>query len=96
VPIPTAIEVLDGKGNTDPIRVDTPPGEARRYSGGGYTVAQQLMVDATGGKKSFAELMKETVLEPLAMNDSTYEQPLPDVLHSRAATGYRGDGRRSG
>lgn len=92
VPIPTAIEVLDGKGNTDPIRVDTPPGGARRYSGGGYTVAQQLMVDAAGGEKSFAELMKETVLEPLAMTDSTYEQPLPDVLHSRAATGYRGDG----
>jgi CubicO group peptidase (beta-lactamase class C family) len=88
--IPSTVEVLDGEGNTDPVRVDIPPGSEQRYSGGGYTVVQQLMVDVTD--ESFPEVMEETVLGPLGMNDSTYEQPLPGSLHDRTATGYRSDG----
>jgi CubicO group peptidase (beta-lactamase class C family) len=39
-PIPTLVEVLDGKkpANTPPIRVDVTPGTLWRYSGGGYEV----------------------------------------------------------
>lgn len=36
--------------------------------------------------------MAERVLEPLEMTNSTYEQPLPERLHARAATAYQGDG----
>jgi CubicO group peptidase (beta-lactamase class C family) len=89
-PMPTTIEVLDGSGNTEPIRVDIPPGTTRRYSGGGYTVAQLLMSDATG--KGFAGLMAEMVLEPVGMEHSTFEQPLPEALHDRAATAHQADG----
>ncbi|MCP5117739.1 MAG: beta-lactamase family protein, partial [bacterium] len=76
--VPTVVEVLDGKGNTAPIRVDTEPGTLKRYSGGGYTVAQLLMTDVAG--KPFPEILRETVLEPAGMTSSTFEQPLPEAL----------------
>ena len=53
------------------------------YSGGGYVVVQLLLEEATG--TPFAQLAYETVLGPLGMNDSTFEQPLPVELHGRAA-----------
>ena len=38
--IPSIPEILDGKGNTDSVRVYKEPGESWRYSGGGYTIMQ--------------------------------------------------------
>jgi hypothetical protein len=43
-------------------------------------------------KKPFPQIAKETVLAPLEMTNSTYEQPLPPDWLKRAAAGYRGDG----
>jgi len=90
--VPTLVQILDGvePANTDPIRVDTEPGTIWRYSGGGITVAQQLMIDVSG--KPFPALMKETVLEPVGMSRSTYEQPLPEALAGNAARAHGGDG----
>jgi len=88
--IPTAVEVLDGDGNTPPVTVATLPGSTFSYSGGGYTVMQQLLVDVTG--EPFAALMQERVLGPVGMRRSTYAQPLPEARWSEAATGYRADG----
>jgi CubicO group peptidase (beta-lactamase class C family) len=88
--IPSTIGVLDGEGNTDPIRVDIEPRTEMRYSGGGYTVAQLLASDVTGA--AFADLMRDKVLEPLRMSASTYEQPLPESRWGEAAIAYRGDG----
>jgi CubicO group peptidase (beta-lactamase class C family) len=88
--IPTTQGVLDGEGNTDPIRVDIEPGSRWRYSGGGYTVMQQLLADVAG--KPFPQIMRETVLEPFGMSASTYEQPLPESRWADAATGYRSNG----
>jgi CubicO group peptidase (beta-lactamase class C family) len=88
--VPSAVDVLDGKGNTDPVRVDTVPGTMWRYSGGGYTVAQVLIGDVTG--EPFATAMKRLVLDPLGMKQSTYVQPLPSQLSDSAAVAYRSDG----
>lgn len=90
--LPTTIQILDGvePANTPAIRVDAKPGSAWRYSGGGYTVMQQMMTDVTG--TPFAEMMKETVLNPLKMTASTYEQPLPKDRVSSAASGYDSEG----
>ncbi|MGD8699442.1 MAG: serine hydrolase domain-containing protein [Gemmatimonadales bacterium] len=88
--IPTTHGVLDGEGNTDPIRVDIEPGSRWRYSGGGYTVMQQLLMDVLG--EPFPQIMRETVLEPFGMSVSTYEQPLPETRWADAATGYRANG----
>jgi CubicO group peptidase (beta-lactamase class C family) len=86
-PVPTLVQVLDGKepANSGPVRVDLVPGSQWRYSGGGYCVVQQLLVDVNG--KKFPALMREMVLDRLGMKDSTYQQPLPKKLENRAATG---------
>lgn len=89
-PVPSTVDVLDGKGNTDPVRVDTVPGSLWRYSGGGYTVAQLLIGDVTG--EPFATVMKRLVLDPLGMKQSTYVQPLPEQLSDSAAMAYRSNG----
>jgi len=90
--VPSTVGVLDGEGNTDPIRVDTEPDTIWRYAGGGYTVMQLLVMDVSG--KPFADYLRETVLLPLGMVHSTYEQPLPEARWSEAASGYRADGTR--
>ncbi|MXX77743.1 MAG: beta-lactamase family protein [Gemmatimonadales bacterium] len=84
--------VLDGHGNTDPVRVYKAPGESWRYSGGGYTVMQQLVADIHG--ESFAAVMREEVLDPIGMSRSTYEQPIPPERRDDIATAYRANGER--
>lgn len=89
--VPTTIQVLDGSGpaNTPAVRVNKVPGESYRYSGGGYTIAQLMMVDAAG--KPFPELMDELVLDPVGMERSTFLNPLPPKLLKHAAAGYLPD-----
>ena len=86
-PLPTLVQVLNGEkpANTEPIRVDTVPGTKWRYSGGGVTIEQLLMMDVTG--KPFPALMRETVLDKIG-----YER---QQLRAAVAGGARGDdGRR--
>lgn len=92
-PVPTLLQVLDGEApaNTAAIRVDRPPGEAWSYSGGGYTVMQQLMIDVAG--RPFPELMEELVLAPVGMTTSTFSNPLPPERLAKAAAGVLPDGR---
>lgn len=91
-PLPTVRQILEGlpPANTSAVVVDQPPGEAFRYSGGGFTVVQVLMSDLTG--EPFHSLLQERVLAPLGMTSSTYDQCLPESWHRRAATGHRADG----
>jgi len=91
--IPTLSQVLDGAppANTPAVRVDFVPGSRFRYSGGGVTIAQLAIMDIE--KKPYPQIARETVLGPLHMTSSTYEQPLPDETRKKAATGYRGDGK---
>ena len=86
MPVPTVPQLLDGQGNTPPVQVTSLPGLQYSYSGGGYTIMQQLLVDVTG--QDFAALAAELVLGPVGMRDSTYAQPLPAELADSAATGH--------
>jgi len=88
--IPSTVEVLDGKGNTDPVRVYKVPGESWMYSGGGYTVLQLAITDTEG--MGFTQSMQDNVLNHLKMQGSTFENPLPEKYHNIAATGYRHNG----
>jgi CubicO group peptidase (beta-lactamase class C family) len=51
---------------------------------------QLLLSDVAG--TPFPAIASETVLDPIGMSDSTFEQPLPEAHRDRAATGYRTDG----
>jgi CubicO group peptidase (beta-lactamase class C family) len=87
--MPSVVEVLDGKGNTEAVRVNAVPWSLTRYSGGGYTVMQLLVADVTG--KPFHEYMREAVLAPLGMMSSTYQQPLPADRAALTASGHYAD-----
>ena len=91
--IPTLPQILDGAppANTVAVRVDFEPGTKFRYSGGGTTIAQLAIMDIE--KKPYPQIAQETVLGPLKMTSSTYQQPLPDDTRKKAATGYRADGK---
>jgi CubicO group peptidase (beta-lactamase class C family) len=66
--------------------VDKTPGGFFRYSGGGYCIVQQALIDVSG--KPFPVVMRETVLDPLGMSQSTFEQPLPSSRASMAAAAH--------
>jgi CubicO group peptidase (beta-lactamase class C family) len=92
-PIPTPLQVLDGKSpaRTPPVRVEAIPGTRFAYSNGGYLVLSLLIEDVTG--EPFAEYMKRTVLDPIGMKRSTFNAPLPREWQARAATAYGADGK---
>ncbi len=92
-PLPTLVQVLNGEkpANTPPIRVDVVPGTKQRYSGGGVTIEQLLMIDVTG--KAFPALMRDLVLDKIGMSDSSYEQPLPPARAAMTAGGTYADGK---
>ena len=92
LPVPSLKEVLNGTppANSAAIFVNKIPEKSFRYSGGGYTVMQQMMIDNEG--KTFPAIMKELVLQPLGMKHSTYDQPLTESQLKLAATGYLPDG----
>ena len=76
VPVPSVDDVLAGRppANTQGVVVDTAPGTAWRYSGGGYTVVQKLIGDVTG--LPFAQVLRDEVLRPAGMTHSSFAQPL--------------------
>lgn len=78
--LPTLLQVLNGEkpANSDAVVVEALPGTKFSYSGGGFMIAQQMMFDATG--KSYPQLMKTLLLDPIGMTHSTFEQPLPAKL----------------
>lgn len=90
--IPSLTQILNGEkpANSPPVRVDTIPGSLSRYSGGGFMVMQQAMIDVTS--EPFPALLRRLVLEPLGMRLSTYEQPLPEARRREASSGHDGDG----
>ncbi|HEV3052317.1 MAG TPA: serine hydrolase domain-containing protein [Longimicrobium sp.] len=92
-PVPTTVQVLDGQppANTAPVRVDTFPGAILRYSGGGFTVMQQLVMDVTG--RPFAEYMRQAVLRPLGMTSSDFDYRVAADRVPRIALGHDQRGR---
>ena len=91
-PLPTLVQVLNGAkpANTPAIYVDIAPGSEWRYSGGGFVIAQQMLLDMTG--EPFPAFMRNTVLMPAAMSHSTYEQPLPKSRMTEVAMPYHSNG----
>ncbi|WP_454759403.1 serine hydrolase domain-containing protein [Caulobacter segnis] len=89
-PLPTLVQVLDGQtpAKNEAVRFKTPPGAVSDYSGGGITVEQAVIEDATG--QSLAQLAKAEVFAPLGMARSTYEGPA--VGAANIAHAHGGDG----
>jgi CubicO group peptidase (beta-lactamase class C family) len=93
--IPSLVQILDGEkpSNVGPVFWERRPFAAFKYSGGGITIIQLLMMDLLG--KPFAEIMRNYVLGPVGMNSSTFEQPLPPERDQKAARAHSGGGTAS-
>jgi CubicO group peptidase (beta-lactamase class C family) len=92
-PVPTLVQVLNGEkpANTSAIRSEAAPSARWNYSGGGFTIMQQAVIDVTG--EPYPKFLHDTVLAPIGMTHSTYEQPLGKEFAALAATPYHGDGK---
>ena len=95
-PRPTIPQILDGlpPSNVGKVRLERAPMTAYKYSGGGVTIEQLALTDVLA--KPFPQIMREWVLDPVGMTNSTYEQPLPAAREKQAARAHNGGGRRMG
>jgi CubicO group peptidase (beta-lactamase class C family) len=92
-PLPSMTQMLNGEppSNTGAVRFARPPFGGYKYSGGGILIEQVALTDAVG--KEFTQLMREWVLDPIGMTNSTYEQPLPASRAKRAARAHSSEGK---
>lgn len=95
-PRPTLQQILNGEkpSNVGPVKFARRPFAGFQYSGGGVTLAQLAIADLTG--RPLADIMREIVLAPIGMANSSYEQPIADALARRAARAHSGAGRPMG
>jgi CubicO group peptidase (beta-lactamase class C family) len=91
--VPTLVQVLDGAppANTKPVRIESAPGGEWRYSGGGYSIVQQALIDRT--RQPFDVLLRDAVLAPIGMTNSRFAQPLPASLLPRVALPHDREGK---
>nr|WP_315035607.1 serine hydrolase [uncultured Chryseobacterium sp.] len=89
--LPTTIQTLDGlkPSNSGAVRSVFEPGLKFQYSGGGTTITQLILENITGEK--YENYMLKNVLNPLGMNDSSFNQPPAKNKENLLATGYNYD-----
>jgi CubicO group peptidase (beta-lactamase class C family) len=92
-PLPTLPQILNHEqpSNVGAFVFARPPYQGYLYSGGAVTLMQLALMDLTG--EPFARMMQRLVLGPLKMTNSTYEQPIPASLASRAARNHDAQGK---
>ncbi len=92
--IPTLIETLNGTppATNEPITINKEPHESVSFAYASYVPIQQMMLDVEG--KTFPEIMHELVLQPLEMNNSTFNLSLTTEQLTKVATGYLKDGSK--
>lgn len=91
--LPTVPQILDGKkpANTAAVRSQFEPGLRFKYSGGGTTISQQIVMDVQ--KQPYDQYMRDHVLQKLGMNASFYTVPPPAEKQSLLSTAYGNDGK---
>ncbi|WP_115120751.1 serine hydrolase [Synechococcus sp. UW105] len=92
-PLPDTVSILNGlpPAKTVAVRSGFRPMRQSRYSGGGSVVMQLLLMDVTG--QAFPDLMRHTLLQPLGMLLSNYQQPLHQSLWHSAAVAHDSNGQ---
>ncbi|MFD1599971.1 serine hydrolase [Halobellus rarus] len=78
-PLPTMLK------NERPSRV-RPPGEFTAYSNYGAALAGHITATTAGS--SFNDYVEAEIFEPLGMDQSTFDQPVPDAIDGTLSKGY--------
>ncbi|MEW6160938.1 MAG: serine hydrolase domain-containing protein [Verrucomicrobiota bacterium] len=88
-PLPSSLDALLARSpaRDEPLRIEFKPGSRWSYSGGGFTVLQQLLEDCE--KTNFAALARQEIFVPLGMRSSTFENLLPNDARFALAIGYK-------
>jgi CubicO group peptidase (beta-lactamase class C family) len=86
--IPTFLQMLDGipPAKADSVRVVSEPQTEFRYSGSGYLIVCQALIDVIGD--SFPKIMNEAVLKPVGMERSNYLQSFEYDSAENVAAGH--------
>lgn len=79
IPLADAMELYQ------PLRVN-PPGAQTAYSN--YATAVAGLIVSNVSDLSFNDYIKQNILDPLGMNNSSFEEPLPKHLADNMATSY--------
>jgi len=76
--LPTTVQILNGAGpaKNEKVELIHPVGSKWQYSGGGVTVSQKVIEDVTG--MAYHEAAEKILFEPLGLERTTYENPLPE------------------
>jgi len=92
-PRPSIVQILDGAlpANRGAVRVGRTPMTGYKYSGGAVTIQELALTDVLA--EPFPLIMRETVLGPIGMTNSTYEQPLAANLRSAASHAHDQSGQ---
>jgi CubicO group peptidase (beta-lactamase class C family) len=93
-PIPDLIQILNGMppANTPPIVVDRVPRTKVAYSGGGYMIVQQMIIDQYRDSSTFPEIIEENIFKPADMKASQFTF-VPDTTKIEVAVGHRTTGK---
>jgi len=92
-PRPSVVQVLNGQApsNLGPVLFARPPFQGYKYSGGGVTIMQLALTELAG--QPFAAFMQATVLDPLQMASSSFEQPPPPDVAAQLSRAHDSQGR---
>ncbi len=96
VTLPTTIQILEGHelSNVGGVFMEREPMTSFEYSGGGVTLMELALSDAHN--RSFVDLMREEILDPIGMTRSSYAQPLSSEHDSNAARAHDSNGESRG
>lgn len=86
---PSLIDALEGQAGAPAARPIDEPKTQFRYSNPGYVLLELVIEDVTG--RDYAEFIESTVLQPLGMEQATFE--IDSVEDERLATNYTRTGK---
>ena len=93
---PTLLDVIKGESpaKNQPATIEFVPGTKWQYSNISYIVLQLLIEELTG--KTFSQVAKEIILNPLKLKSSAFLYPLTEELNKRKAETHDQEGNPQG
>ncbi|TXD82887.1 beta-lactamase family protein [Subsaximicrobium wynnwilliamsii] len=90
--LPSIIQTLEGKNpaNSDKVEQILPTNKKFKYSGGGTTISQLILMD--NSISSYESFLNKNLFEPLQMNNSFYSTEF-DKYPKDLAFGHKGNGK---